>query len=277
VKSTPHPGRLLLAAIMGGAACNDCLVEGTPVLTPNGARPIEQLAVGDAVWSWSVGEGQRVARRVTRVLKSSADHYLSVELDDGRRLSLTDAHPLWCPSSSAWQVAGSLAVGAAVWVVDETGAGRSAAVVSVVRHAGPASVVNLSVDGDENYLAQGVLVHNKSLKHSGIDSGLTEQANTPPTVRLEGPTDADTLTAGVPSTFTARIADAEDGPQGLSLAWTSSLDGALQATDAAVTADGAWRGSLQLSEGSHTLTLMATDSAGASASDTVAVVVGAAR
>ena len=218
-----------------------------------------------------------MVRRVTRVLRASVDHVLSVELDDGRRLSLTDAHPLWCPRSRAWQLAGSLTVGAVVWVVDEAGAGRSAAVVSVVRHAGPASVVNLSVDGEQNYFADGVLVHNKSLKHSGIDSGLTEQANTPPTVSLEGPADADTLTAGVPSTYTARLADAEDGPQGLSLAWTSSLDGALQATDAAVTADGAWRGSLQLSEGSHTLTLTATDSAGSSASDTVAVVVGAAR
>lgn len=85
-----------------------------------------------------------------------------------------------------------------------------------------------------------------------------------PTVSITAPASGSSYTVGDSITFTATAADAEDGDLSSSIAWTSSLDGAL-GTGASVSA--------VLSVGTHTITASATDSANQTSTDSITVTV----
>jgi carboxypeptidase T len=87
-------------------------------------------------------------------------------------------------------------------------------------------------------------------------------ANQPPSLDITSPADGASVVEGTPVTLTATAADAEDGDLAGSVAWTSSRDGSLTAG-----------GSPVLSVGIHIITAAVTDSAGASASDSITVTV----
>ena len=160
------------------AACfgiTSCFVAGTVVDTPGGPRRIETLVVGDTVWAFDVATLRRVARPVTAVHSSHVTAVRRIALDD-RVLTCSGEHPLW--SSGAWVAAKELAADSPVHVWN----GRECTeqrVVSVTDEPGPIRVFNISVDGEETYFANGVLVHNKSIAfpdtarpfpHTGLDT-----------------------------------------------------------------------------------------------------------
>lgn len=87
----------------------------------------------------------------------------------------------------------------------------------------------------------------------------------PPTVTITAPADASSFTAGTDVSFTGTADDPEDGDLSASIAWSSSLDGAL-GTGAGVTTSA-------LSVGNHTITASVTDSGGAPGADSVNVIV----
>jgi hypothetical protein len=75
--------------------CPICLSKGTFIDTPNGSIPVEQLAVGDLVWT--IGEnGERVAVPViktTMTPEPSSFELLKVTLEDGRVVTASPRHP----------------------------------------------------------------------------------------------------------------------------------------------------------------------------------------
>lgn len=80
--------------------------------------------------------------------------------------------------------------------------------------------------------------------------------NEPPTAAISSPSDADSFTAGASVSFAGSGTDAEDGTlTGSSLVWTSNKDGQI-GTGTSFSTSG-------LSVGTHTVTLTATDSKGA--------------
>lgn len=70
-----------------------CASPDTPILTPEGERPIAELAVGDLVYTRH--EGRLVARPLIRVNSTPvADHaVVRVTLDSGRVLEISGPHP----------------------------------------------------------------------------------------------------------------------------------------------------------------------------------------
>ena len=132
----------LLVALAGCAT--SCLVEGTLVATPDGARLIEDLRPGDPV---TCREGTGF---VTAVARAQVVEHLELSLADGRVLRVTAAHPL--AVTGGWRRAGRLRPGDAVV------GGRIAAVRAV---RGPVPVYDLTVAPHANFFAEGVLVHNK--------------------------------------------------------------------------------------------------------------------
>lgn len=78
--------------------------------------------------------------------------------------------------------------------------------------------------------------------------------NAPPTVTITSPADQQVVTAGTAVTFAASAADAEDGDLAAGLIWTSDLDGTIGTGGSFTTST--------LSEGTHFVTAVVSDSGG---------------
>ena len=145
-----------------------CFPAGTQVLTPDGARPIEALKVGDRVVSWPAesvtGRDLKTARdvvaRVARVKERFADEVLTIALGEGRTLRATPNHPIYSATRGGFVVAGELTVDEKVVVRGEDGAPAELAVTKVDKEAGPIAVYDITVDPTHTYFAEGVWVHN---------------------------------------------------------------------------------------------------------------------
>jgi hypothetical protein len=70
-----------------------CFVAGTAIQTPDGARPIESLRVGDLV------ETRKGPRRVTHTMQRVAP-VIALEMSDGSNIICTPDHPFW--SEGQW-------------------------------------------------------------------------------------------------------------------------------------------------------------------------------
>lgn len=141
--------------------CNS-FVPGTLVATPGGDVPIEELAVGDLVWSWDEAAGAREANRVLEVLvHARAFGLVGIEVG-GQLVTTTPAHPVWLPQRG-WTVAAQVRPGDLMM----TGDGRTAAVEEVTSRPGGTVVYNIVVEDAHTYYVRGadafgevVLVHN---------------------------------------------------------------------------------------------------------------------
>jgi hypothetical protein len=92
-----------------GVSCPICLARGTLIDTPTGPRPVDELAVGDLVWTVDA-LGERVASTVERVGSvpvPSTHKLVHLVLGDGRTLDVSPGHPL-----TDGRHAGELAAGA---------------------------------------------------------------------------------------------------------------------------------------------------------------------
>lgn len=119
-----------------------CLVEGTPIDTPNGPVPVEQLATGDLVIGYG---GSPVAIRQVHQYREdpAAERHLLVRFEDGAEIRLSGRHRV------AGTPAGDLREGQAV-------AGR------VVAHIGSLTGVARSFDlltEDAGYRIHGIPVN----------------------------------------------------------------------------------------------------------------------
>jgi hypothetical protein len=128
-----------------------CLAEGTPVLTPDGERAIEAIAVGDEVLSLGSG-GALVRARVVRVKHRPPSPLLVLRLENGRELRVTANHPL--QRRGAFKPAGELQPGDVV----DTPSGEVA--IASIADADAAPVYDLTVEPTHAFIAAGVAVHN---------------------------------------------------------------------------------------------------------------------
>ena len=75
--------------------CPICLAAGTLIETPRGPVPVEELRVGDPVWTQNES-GQRVSASIIRtgIMKVPATHrMIHILLEDGRELWASPSHP----------------------------------------------------------------------------------------------------------------------------------------------------------------------------------------
>jgi hypothetical protein len=80
----------------GEPVCPICLVRGTLIETPNGPVPVEQLRIGDPIWTVGV-DGRRIAGTVVALgsTQAPATHrVVRLTLDDGRTVTASGGHPL---------------------------------------------------------------------------------------------------------------------------------------------------------------------------------------
>ena len=142
-----------------GGGCLICIARGSRVLTPSGARAIEALAVGDAVYSIDVRSGELVATRVV-ARRSGVRECMALRVA-GRRLVLTSTHPVYDAAAGSYRQAGALVEDDAARLL-VVGAGPMP-IDSVERYVGLHEVHDISVEHPlHNFVVEGVIVHNKS-------------------------------------------------------------------------------------------------------------------
>jgi hypothetical protein len=68
---------------------DECFIEGTPVLTPRGATPIEKLSAGDDVLT-SAG-----VKRIKTLVRKTTKRLVRVRTSDGQEITCTPEHPFF--------------------------------------------------------------------------------------------------------------------------------------------------------------------------------------
>ena len=136
---------------------NICIAVGTAVATPDGARPIEAIAPGDAVVSWSSDDGHLVMARVTAVKRHAARAVLRLRLDSGGSLRATGNHLV--RGDAGWTRVDRLRLGDGIVTVVDGRAAR-ATITNVIAEPDAVDVLDLIVEPTHSYVADGVVVHN---------------------------------------------------------------------------------------------------------------------
>ena len=162
----------LVAALLGSlslVSCGPmCIARGTLVWTPRGKRPIEDLIEQDVVWCIDPVTGEKVASPIIAIKR--ATHEVMRLSGAGFTLACTTDHPLYDPLAKIWAPAGDWVLekrSSLLLVPDDGAQPRPVEVSSRDVFAGLSEVIDLTVMHElHNFVAAGVLVHNKSPRES---------------------------------------------------------------------------------------------------------------
>jgi len=151
-------GRLLKFSKQFLSRCGrNSFIQGTLVHTEQKLRPIEQIRIGDKVWSYDEATGEASYQAVTHLIQGENEYQLiRVELEDGSRIEATEGHAFYV--GEEWKEAKDLTVDEGIRAID----GRSIAITGISRETRALAVFNLSIDGGHTYFVgdQGIMVHN---------------------------------------------------------------------------------------------------------------------
>jgi hypothetical protein len=138
-----------------------CIAEDTLVETDSGAKPVQELAVGEQVWAYDTSRKRKVLTPVEAVVSNAASSVLVIN----DNLRVTPEHPVYV--DGRWIRAGNLRAGQRLLRFD------LASVTSSVPQQLTAQTVvyDVSVGWPHNFFAAGWLVHNKSfISHAVYDN-----------------------------------------------------------------------------------------------------------
>ncbi len=143
-------------AAESGAVCGLSFAKGTEVATEDGPRPIEDIEVGEKVWSYNEASQTRELKSVGRLYTRIAAGVLAITIGTAT-VEATPEHPFFV-AGKGWVEAGELQSGDRILQRD----GNSAPVVSVEQRRENRRVFNFTVAGNRNYYAgvRGLLAHN---------------------------------------------------------------------------------------------------------------------
>ena len=136
-----------------------CFVAGTQVLTETGNTAIENIQVGDYVWSTNPETNETEIKRVARIFRNEASEIVHIKLN-GETITCTNEHPFYSPILG-WTAACKLKAGDILVTLN-----GNLIVVEWVQHEileSPVTVYNFEVEDFHTYYVgdnDGVLVHN---------------------------------------------------------------------------------------------------------------------
>jgi hypothetical protein len=154
-----------------GRFCN-CFPPGTPILTSEGEKPIEDIQVGDLVYSTDPETGEQSYQPVTGLYQRDGADLITVTTYQGD-FQVTGPHPLWV-QAKGWTKAQDLTPGDRLLKADGT--------TVTVTQTGPgpanATIYNLAVNHNHNYYAtpQTLLTHNCPAPRVPDPTGISSRA-----------------------------------------------------------------------------------------------------
>ena len=135
-----------------------CFIAGTLVKTEEGYKAIEDIEVGDKVWSWDEETGEQALKPVVRLYRNKKDTIVHIDVA-GEHIETTQGHPFYIVGKG-WVKAGELEKGQKLKLYD----GREVEIESVnTKGSGPVITYNFEVKDNHTYYVteSDVLVHNK--------------------------------------------------------------------------------------------------------------------
>ena len=175
---------------------------GTPILTSNGYVAIEELQEGDTVLSYDHNFQTRVEANIAAVVSRQVNGLMRVELANGTTIQVTREHPFYSPDEARYKPIGEFKPGERLGRIGRDEKLETIVVTGIKAVRGEFTVYNLSVESSHhNYVAAGVLVHNKILPPPVTSVPLT----IPPTNGSYPITPRPTYTSSTP---TARVKSA---------------------------------------------------------------------
>lgn len=130
---------------------SSCFEKGTEISTPDGAKNIEDVQIGDTVYSYS--NGHLTYGKVSQLYKRQAVIW-TVYLTNGQAIKTTATHPFYVEGN--YIQAKDLQENDALLQLD----GTKVYIDCVKQETYYTDVYNFEVEGYNNYFADGVLVHN---------------------------------------------------------------------------------------------------------------------
>jgi Pretoxin HINT domain len=183
IEGIDKAGEGLLNAILGGASLNmgSCFAAGTPILTPDGSKPVDEIRPGDQVLA--IPEDDPDAQPVPRMVEEIFENYMpTLDLHvNGRAIRTTAEHPFWV-RDRGWVAAQQLQVGDELRTHD----GRWVSVDGTVGPRPPAPVYNMRIAHYHTYFVGHALwgfavwSHNTGSHTNTHASGKTYSGKGPP-------------------------------------------------------------------------------------------------
>jgi hypothetical protein len=154
---TTNPTTLTINGIGTLTATGTCFVWGTPILTPNGSEPIQDIKVGTIVYSFNSASDKVVYSRVVQTFVKSTYYTYTLNTSFGRVIT-TGSH-LFYTGNGTFVQARNLSVG------DKVGVYQNDTIIftkilSIEISFAPQPVYNLEVNDTHTYFASGFAVHN---------------------------------------------------------------------------------------------------------------------
>ncbi|MFI5797471.1 polymorphic toxin type 27 domain-containing protein [Streptomyces sp. NPDC051677] len=150
-----------IEGITAKLALTRCFPAGTKVATENGPKSIEDIKVGDRVWSQDQVTGKKSLQPVLNLFRHTVDSLVRITTADGQ-VEATDSHRFWVPERG-WVEAGELRAGDTLEARD----GGSTQVLGTTVVKGSVEVFNFEVARNHTYYvytgSTPVLVHNECL------------------------------------------------------------------------------------------------------------------
>lgn len=144
-----------------GGLWNICFTKGTLIYNKEGETPIENIKVGDTVYSYNIEKDKLELNKVINTLNRTTQGIY--EITAGKEtIHVTAEHPFYVVDKG-WIKAKDLQAG------DNLKSSDSKAVIkisSIKELSETVTVYNIEVDGNHNYFVTGstILVHNKNIK-----------------------------------------------------------------------------------------------------------------
>jgi Protein of unknown function (DUF1557). len=159
-----------IADFTSGLACKllkACFPAGTPIAAKGGYKNIEDIKVGDLVWSWDQFTGDIGLKPVTAIMENTADTLIKIT-SGSETISSTPEHPFWVGESinGNWKNADELTLEDELWLLDKRN--KSIFSLELEPQTQPVKVYNFEVAEWHTYFVGMwmMLVHNLCYKRA---------------------------------------------------------------------------------------------------------------